>query len=113
MKKIRIGRPVKKTNKSEKDYNLLSNLMLCVGIISMSAMLIIPLSTRYETLDEPAVMAMSNNITVNADEIENKEKINREELIIPNKKDTTVDATEWSFFDSIGMWFAELIFGEH
>lgn len=77
---------------------VLSDIMFYLGLCLMCVMLVIPLSGKTEDSEtQKAVPAMSTGVA------------EREELSYPEEP---ASAEEWSFFDSIGELFAELIFGK-
>lgn len=95
MNNLIIGR--KRQPVPSEKRTVLSDIMFYLGLSLMCVMLVIPLSGRSDEIEKKAVPAMSTGVA------------EREELSYPEEP---ASAEEWSFFDSIGELFAELIFGK-
>ncbi len=114
MERVTIGRKCKNgietvglIKEKKMDHGGIGNVMMTLGILATCFMLVISFWGE-ETQSAAAVSVMNPNVNYESADGESK----KEELIVPEKKDVTAEAAEWSVFDSVGMWFAELIFGE-
>jgi hypothetical protein len=114
MERITFGRKCKtgmenalEIKEKKMDHGGIGDVMMTLGILATCFMLVVSFLGE-ETQSTAAVSVLNPNVIYESVDGDGK----KEELIIPEKKDVTAEAAEWSVFDSVGMWFAELIFGE-
>ena len=100
MERTVIGYSRKKRN----DPRLTEDLCYVLGLFAVAGMLLLPMRrTGPDFGEKEAVMVMSTAVV-------NESESPRDELAEPEKRAALTE--DWSVFDGIGTFFADLIFGE-